>query len=137
MTEGWHDDEYLVLFDEDEVEVITERYGLRRFINGFQIVGLWGWDDFILRRDDGKLFTMPTVPIDQQHLKMLNPAIDCQKLKADESLSGKVKWYSQPLIFGGDAQSAENVTWIDHQQHAAAVQWWNGKYQEALTGKNR
>ena len=137
MIEGWHEDEYLVLFSEDEVEVMTERYGLRHFITGFRIVGLRGWDDFILRRDDGKLFTMPTVPIAQQHLKMLNTAIDSQKLKADERLSGKVKWYSQPLIFGGEPQSSENITWIDHQQHAAAVRWWNGKYQESLAGKNR
>ena len=130
MTEGWHDDDYLVLFTGVEIETMTERYGLKRFIIGFQIVGLRGWDDFILRSESGKLSTIPTVPIDSQYLKDFDTVIDYGKIKLDARFSGKAKWYVQPIAFGGDPQAKGNMSWIDYQQHAEAVQWWNNKYLE-------
>jgi len=131
MTEGWQDDEYLILFDENEIKTMTEQYGLKHFINGFQIFGLCGWDDFILQDVAGKLFTMPTVPVAPERLKPFRHVIKHGKIKPDSRFSGTVKWYVQPLIFGGDPQAKENVTWINLQQHAEVVQWWNKKYREA------
>jgi len=130
MTEGWHDDEYLVLFSEEEVEPMTQRYGLKRFINGFRIVGLRGWDDFILQDTQGKSFIMPTVPIAIEYLKSFTLVIDFSKVRADSRFTGKVKWYAKPPIFGGDPQAKENMTWIDFEKHAEAVQWWNQKFLE-------
>jgi hypothetical protein len=127
MTEGWHDDEYLVRFSEDEVEPVTERYGPKHFINGFRIVGLRGWDDFILQDTKGKSFTMPTVPIAIEYLKPFMLVIDSSKVRPDSRFTGKVKRYAKPPIFGGDPQAKENMTWIDFQRHADAVQWWNQK----------
>lgn len=122
MTEGWHDDEYLILFSEDEVEPMTEIYGLKHFINGFRIVGLRGWDDFILQDVSGRSFTMPTVPIAIEYLKPFMLVIDASTVRPDSRFTGKVKWYSKPPIFGGDPQAKENLTWINFRQHAEAVQ---------------
>ena len=134
MTEGWHDDEYLILFSEDEVEPMTERYGLKHFIDGFRIVGLRGWDDFIIQDVSGRSFTMPSVPIAIEYLKPFMLVIDSSKVRPDSRFTGKVKWYVKPPIFGGGPQAKENLTWINFQQHAEAVQWWNQKYLEAKCG---
>ena len=39
---------------------------------------------------------------------------------------GKIKWYVKALVFGGDPQSALNVIWVTHDQHAELVKYWNG-----------
>jgi hypothetical protein len=130
MTEGWHDDEYLVLFSEDEVDPMTECYGLKHFIDGFRIIGLRGWDDFILQDASAKSFTMPTVPIALEYLQPFTLVIDSSKIRPDLRFTGKVKWYAKPPIFGGDPNAKENLTWINFRQHADAVQWWNQKYLE-------
>jgi hypothetical protein len=39
-----------------------------------------------------------------------------------------MKWYIQPLFFGGDPLSEENVTWVSHTEHAELVRWWNNVY---------
>jgi len=130
MTEGWLQDEYLVLFDEQEIKEMTERYGVARFVTGYEGLGLRGWDDFILRDKEGNLFKLPTLPLSLEYLEPFSMVIEQNKIERDERFSGKVKWYVQPLIFGGDPQSEENMQWINFEQHAGAVQWWNQKYLE-------
>lgn len=49
MNEGWVGDDYLILFDESEVATMTERYAFSQFPAGYQVFGLPGWDDFIVR----------------------------------------------------------------------------------------
>ena len=131
MTEGWHGDEYLVLLSDDEVAPMTSQYELGNFLPGFQLVGLRGWDDFIVRDGHGKLFTAQTIPLDAQNLKPLETSIDTRSIRPDDQLSGRVKWYIKPLIFGGDPQAKDNMIWLNFQQHAEAVRWWNQKYLEA------
>ena len=69
MVEGWQQNDYLILFDEEESSLASIRYGLAQALPGFNIVGLRGWDDFIVRDQDGNTFTVPTVPCDADGLK--------------------------------------------------------------------
>jgi hypothetical protein len=62
MNEGWHGDEHFIVLTDDEAREATERYGLSERLAGFQIVGLRGWDDFILRDSNGRLFTGICLP---------------------------------------------------------------------------
>jgi hypothetical protein len=55
------------------------------------------------------------------------PGVD-QIWTSDPQFRGKVKWYVKPLVFGGDPSSHENQTWIDHDQHAQLVRYWNDVY---------
>lgn len=106
MTQGWHNDNYLILFDEqDEVSSMADRYSIATFLPGFALVGLSGWDDFILRDACGKLFTAPTVPLVREHLRPLAYDIDSSTLRPDPRLTDRIKWYIQPLVFGGDVSS--------------------------------
>ena len=131
MIEGWHNDTYLILFEEQaEAISFTGRYGLREILPGFTLVGLRGWDDMIVRDAGGNFFTVPTVPITREHLQGYDFNIDLSTLEADNQMRGKIKWYVTPLIFGGDPSSAENISWITLDQHPDAVRWWNAKYQE-------
>lgn len=64
MQEGWLREDYLILFDESEIAATNGRYDIAAHFTGFQIIGLKGWDDFILRNGEGQQFTIPTVPLD-------------------------------------------------------------------------
>jgi len=129
MTEGWQNEDYFVLFDKKESADLTVRYELHNYLTGYKIVGIRGWDDFILEWSDGKLFTVPTVPLDPKYLSPLRLVIDPGLLKKDVRLHGKIKWYTKPIIFGGDPNVGANVTWIGLENHIQLVNWWNKLYQ--------
>lgn len=130
MIEGWHADDYLILFDEAEAAAISAQYGIDRYLAGHVIVGLKGWDDFLVRGKDGRFATVPTVPLSEKYLAPLNFSISPQQIQVDERFVGKLKWYTTPLIFGGDPLDGENTSWVSLEQHTQLVRWWNDRYLE-------
>jgi hypothetical protein len=131
MIQGWSNDNYLIVFEEQlEAVAITERYGLLKFLPGFTLVGLIDWDSFVLRDADDRFYTVPTVPLVAQHLKPFTFDIDLLTLRSDSRFTDKIKWHIQPIIFGGNPQSEQNMIWITLDQHTEAVIWWNNKYRE-------
>jgi hypothetical protein len=130
MIEGWHGDEYLILFDEAECDDLTRRYDLHAYIPDHGIVGLRGWDDFILQNSQGDLLTTPTVPLSHQYLAPLAFVIQRQQIQVDERLRGKIKWYINPLVFGGDPASSDNLAWVTLEQHVELVKWFNRLYKQ-------
>jgi len=128
VIEGWHDSDHLILFDETEVATVSDRYALSQFLPGYKVIGLRGWDDFILLDSSGATYCAPTVPAVAGHLSayVLPPA--STTLRPDDRFQGKIKWYVKPIIFGGDPQSQANVIWVSHDQHAELVKYWNGLY---------
>jgi hypothetical protein len=128
MTEGWCGDDYLISFSEVEVASASERYSIMRFIPGYQVIGLRGWDDFIVRDSAGLVYTVPSVPLDSGFLSPYVLPKEESSLVPDERFLGKIKWYVKPIVFGGEPSSEENVIWVNHEQHAQAVTWWNGLY---------
>lgn len=129
MTEGWQKEDYLILFDERESADLSLRYELNKYLVGYEIVGLKGWDDFIIEGVGGRLFTIPTVPLAPDHLSPLGFAIDHGHLRQDNRVRGRIKWYTTPLIFGGDPTADANMAWVDLEQHIQLVNWWNRLYQ--------
>lgn len=128
MIEGWHGDDYLVLFDDAEISAFTTRYDFGRYLPGYVIIGLSGWDDFIVRGVDGHCATLPTVPIVPEYLAPLSFALNPARIVTDDRLRGKVKWYTQPLVFGGSPVE-DNIVWVTLDQHVDLVTWWNERYQ--------
>ena len=125
MKEGWHHDDYLILFEAGEATAAAARYDLNRFLPGFDVVGLKGWDDLIVRSSNGRLFTVPTVPINKEHIvRFEEPGADVP-LVHDARYTGKIKWYIKPISLGGDPGIGENLTWVSHKQHGELVVWWN------------
>lgn len=131
MIEGWHDDEYVVLFDESEAIGLTARYDIDTYLAGWVIVGLLGWDDFIVKGNDGRYATVPTVPLAKEHIAQLKFAIDTGRIVPDDRFRGRVKWYLTPLVFGGSPTDDENITWVSLEQHVELVKWWNDRYRRA------
>jgi hypothetical protein len=41
----------------------------------------------------------------------------------DFRYSGKIKWYIKPIVFDGDPNPGENLTWVNHEKHAQLVRW--------------
>ena len=121
-------------FDEAESELLTEGYGVRQFLPGLTVVGILGWDDFILRNQGGQLFRVPTVPLVKRYVESLDEVPDPSSLNQDRRFTGKIKWYTQPIVFGGDPSSEENIIWVDIQKHQELVKWWNRMYTE-VAGK--
>ena len=97
---------------------------------GYRVIGLRGWDDFIVEDTLGLTFTAPTVPGDLKYLApYLLPSGGCS-LQPDERLTGKIKWYVTPIVFGGDPRLKENIVWVTRDEHIKAVRWWNAVYHD-------
>jgi hypothetical protein len=135
MREGWSGDDYLILLDESEAEEISTRLSIDAVLPGHRIIGLRGWDDFIVQNPTGKSFTIPTVPMAPQYLQefVFSPAIQLQE---DLQLTGKRKWYTTPIVFGGDPSSTDNISWVSHKQHIDLILWWNEQYRRSVTSSN-
>ena len=129
MKEGWLDDDYVILFEEKSSS-LHEAYALTDFLPGYRLVGLRGWDDFMVEDNRGVLFTVPTVPLSQSQLRQLEMELTHADLVADEGKIGQIKWYIKPVCFGGDPNVGPNLQWISLEQHTQLVRWWNQKYRE-------
>jgi hypothetical protein len=128
MNEGWdNNEEYLVIFSKKESNDKTQQYKLALYLPGYSIVGLKGWDDFIVVNQAGNLFTVPTVPLTSEYLEEFSLPSQ-YSLAADERFQGKIKWYIKPIVFGGDPEDEENLTWVNHKQHIELVNWWNERF---------
>ena len=134
MTEGWCGDDYLVLYSDAERQSASERYGIEELLPGFNIIGLRSWDDFIVQDSDGAVFAVPTVPCDAAHLIEFHVPANVE-IVADTRYVGRIKWYTRPIIFGGDPRPGENLTWVAPDEHAALVRWWNRAYRDITAGQ--
>jgi len=128
MKEGWLADDYLILFDEAEVGAASDRYAISQLLPGFQVLGLRGWDDFILRDSEGQTYSVPTVPTDQRYLSPFPLPGAGSRLRPDPRHSERIKWYVTPIVFGGDPGVGANLVWVSHEEHAQLVRWWNDMY---------
>ena len=129
MKEGWYHDHYLILFEDGEIQQKERVYGLDCRLPGHGLLGLVGWDDFlVLDRANQKLYRVPTIPISSQHKKEWPHSVDATALKPDARFQGKIKWYLKPIVFGGDPNDGENMTCISDNDHVQAVRYWNETY---------
>jgi hypothetical protein len=136
MREGWVGDDYLILFEGDEVETATAKYSFSELLPGYRLLGLRGWDDFIVDDNAGHLSTVPTVPLSTAYRAQFElPGVD-QVWRVDPQLRGKIKWYVKPLIFGGDPSSHQNLAWVSHDEHAELVRYWNKMYRSMNANSN-
>jgi hypothetical protein len=134
MNEGWIGDEYLILFEEHEQAQITKAYNLEKYLPGYRVSAIVGWDDLLLTDQAGGHWRVPTVPLVQKYLEQHRQVYESNQLEPDDRYAGKIKWYIQPIVFGGDPASEDNMAWIDIKKHQEFVIWWNEKYRE-LTGE--
>lgn len=133
MREGWWKGNYFILFDEQEVVAATTRYETSRFLPGYEIVGLRGWDDFLVRNSAGAIYTVPTVPMAARYVEVFTPSVQGQDFESDVRYAGKIKWYVHPIVFGGSPSANENTVWVDHAAHSQLVRFWNDKYRAATS----
>jgi hypothetical protein len=134
MDEGWYGEDYLILFAEAEIAGAAERYGISPQLPGYQVLGLRSWDDFILRDSIGHTHVVPTVPAVPEHLAPF--AVPREPiLQPDERYRGNIKWYVNPIVFGGDPNAGENLIWVSHEQHAQLVKWWNERHRSVVRSR--
>lgn len=131
MTSGWHSDEHLILFeDPSEAIEMAQRYEIQERLPGYTLIGLRGWDDFILLSSEGQFHLAPTVPLHADKLSAWTMPDDFSSLEADPATESKIKWYITPLVFGGSPVDESNIAWVTPDQHVDLVRWWNNKYDE-------
>ena len=130
MNCGWHDDNHFILFNGEESDEFGPAYGFPDFLPGFRVAGVFNCDDFIVTDSHSSAFTVPTVPLNEQHLKPFHQDFRRVELTQDSRTAGKIKWYLNPIVFGGDPQLDSNIQWVNVGQHTALVKWWNQKYRE-------
>ena len=134
MKEGWHGEDYWVMCeDQQEAERLTASYGISQYLPGYFIVGLKGWDDFILCDRNARYFTVPSVPLDSTELKTFQIP-DSLQLESDDRFTKKIKWYVKPIAFGGEV-AQENTTWLSMDEHVEVVKWWNQLYYDTVKTK--
>jgi hypothetical protein len=130
MIEGWLDDEYFVLFDASEIVAASSRYYVERWIPSHQVVGLRGWEDLLVKDNDGQVFSASCVPLSPENVAPFSMPSLPYTLSQDSRLVGKIKWYVKPLVFGGDPVDEANISWVSHEQHGQLVAWWNELYSQ-------
>ncbi len=131
MTEGWHNDHYLILLEETESKEWESTYDLEGRLPGYRLIGLFDWDDFIvIDSSNGSTYRVPTVPMIEERKEKWSGLSGIQSLQADERFTGKIKWYIKPLIFGGSPNDEENLSWVSHDDHSKLVKYWNDQYTE-------
>jgi len=138
MREGWCNDDYWALCeDQKEAEYLTALYGLMEYLPGFVIVGVKGWDDFILANRESQYFLVPTVPLETGSLAPFRFPAEKLKLESDDRFTKKIKWYVKPIKFGGDPNANDNIAWLSQEQHVQAVQWWNKFYYDTFAKQQK
>ena len=131
MKDGWCDSEYFVLAEShDEALRMSSAYGISDALPGYYFVGLRGWDDFIVCSTEGSYFLVPAVPLRIDQLQPYNFPSEKLRLVADPKITGRVKWYVTPLVFGGDPNPGPNMVWISFADHQEAVRHWNRLYND-------
>ena len=128
MIEGWQEEDYLILFNEEEAWFASTRYQIEGLLPGFQVLGLRGWDEFIVRGPEGSTYAVPTVPCISSELVPFRLPDESTQLVEDNRFTGKIKWYVTPIVFGGDPGGGDNQIWVSHDQHQQLVSWWNEQY---------
>ena len=138
MLEGWCNDDYWSLCeDQKEAESLTAIYGLADYLPGYFIIGLKGWDDFIISNREGQHFLVPTVPLEGGKLAPFSFPATSLRLESDDGFKGKIKWYVKPIRFGGDPTAKENMAWLSQNEHVQAVRWWNKFYHETSAKEHK
>ena len=138
MREGWCNGDYWVLCeDQKEAVHLTAIYGLTEYLPGYFIVGLKGWDDFILVDRESQYFSVPTVPLERASLTPFRFQAETLRLESDERFTKKIKWYVKPIRFGGDPSASENTAWLSLDEHAGAVKWWNKFYYDTFAKQQK
>jgi hypothetical protein len=129
MQEGWLNDDYLILF-EDEHEAEAAARPLRPCLDPSRLPSYWApWrDEFLVVDKNGDVFSVPTVPLDRNDLAPFQMPSDAVILERDDRFVGKIKWYVKPVVFGGDPRIGDNLVWVSHEEHAQLVRWWNEQY---------
>jgi hypothetical protein len=130
MKEGWHNDEYFIIFDRDESTQLTTAYGLPAFLPGYKLLALRSWDDLVILSPSDEVFTCPSVHAVNKYFEPFDMPVLPTELKADKRYAGRVKWYITPIVFGGDPQLVANTIWVSIEKHAELVKWWNEMYRE-------
>ena len=97
------------------------------FLPGCTLIGIRGWDDFIVQDEAERKYCIPTVPLDPQYLIPCDLDLGAT-LSPDPSYARMVKWYVKPIVFGGGPEVGSNLTWVNHEQHGQLVRWWNDLY---------
>jgi hypothetical protein len=135
VQEGWLGDDYFVLFSPEERHLATREYKVGDFLPGYAVVGLVGWDDLLLQDPSGVTCRLPAVPLDAEYLHPFSlPAVS--DLQPDPRFTGKIKWYTTPVVFGGNPSDHGNMVWVTHNQHRQVVGWWNEKYREVKAAQS-
>jgi hypothetical protein len=129
MKEGWSSTKYWIIFENEEIIELTRRYDIAKYLKGYRILGLVGWDDFILEDKNNNHYTVPTIPINRKFLEPIDYSSSL-RLEDDVNLRGKIKWYIKPLIFSGDPNAKDNIIWINMDEHIKLIKWWNDRYVE-------
>jgi hypothetical protein len=138
MREGWYNNDYWSLCeDQKEAELLTAIYELAKYLPDYFIVGLKGWDDFILADRGGLYFLVPTVPLDRAGLTPFHFPAETLLLEPDDRFGKKIKWYVKPIRFGGDPSAKENMAWLSQDEHAQAVIWRNKFYYDTVAKQHK
>jgi hypothetical protein len=89
VIEGWYGNDHLILFDEAEIASASDRYAVSQFLPGYKVIGLRGWDNFILQDSTEATYCAPTIPAVADHISRYALPSRGTKLSPDIRFQGK------------------------------------------------
>ena len=128
--EGWLSKNYYILFSQTEKDLYWDKHNLKQYLPNYDVFGLFNWDYFMINQSNKLYAIIPTVPLLDKYITKFIYKNRSMLLTQDPTIKGKVKWYKNPLVFGGNPNDKENTVMVKIEKHAELVEYWNRKYVE-------
>jgi hypothetical protein len=133
--EGWLSKNYYILFSNEEKQLYWEQHHLKKYLPDFDVFGLFNWDYFIINKSNKLYAIVPTVPLMEKYITVFTYINRSMLLTQDPKQKGKIKWYKNPLVFGGNANDPDNITMIKMEKHAKLIEEWNKTYYRSIASQ--
>jgi hypothetical protein len=75
-----------------QIAAAADRYAVSRLLPSYEVIGLGGWDDLIVRDTDSRTFSVPAVPLVSKYLEPFSPPTEAEQLESDSRFAVKIKW---------------------------------------------
>jgi hypothetical protein len=89
-----------------------------------------------VRDSAAQTYSVTAVPLVEREIEPFSVPGPETALRPDPRFVGKINWYVKPIVFGGDPAVGPNLTWVNAEQHAQLVRWWNDTYRSVKNQKS-
>lgn len=153
--EGFMGDSYFRLYPVEKLPTLNQAYRTEEFAPGLIVFGSNGGGEayaFDIRTTPHTIVKIPFIPMTYEYMELYSPNftdfltslthegdedVSASTHSINPSLVGKEIHEIQPIVFGGNATDPNNKAYLEPEQYAEYVVWWNRLYREVAQQNRR